>query len=331
MTVATTDPNSGAVTGWDPSEFSGDTGLEDVSASDIAIPRLQIIHDEGLFKDNLSGTTFGELEVIILGLVKQRIMWASDIDDGDKPLCKSTEFSFGFPNMRDDIAADKRFPWAESNFEPAQAQPIELAAGQSPAHPNGWSSNGLPVLPCAACKFKEWTKGSNGKNVPPPCTEQHTYPVLYKNENEVWTPALLTFQRTGIKPSKTYISSFAQTGQPMFTVVTTIGLTQQSRGMVKYSVPWFKRGSTSDRNAWAEYATQYRTIRDFVRSAPRRQDEEDAPAASNNENTAPEAPVNVTATTQPTPPPTPSPAPTPPSPQPTPPPAAVADDDDLPF
>lgn len=337
MTVAPA--NTGAVEAWNPDEFDGVTGLEDVGAGDVIIPRLQIVHAEGVFKDNLSGATFEKLEVILLGPVKQRIMWADEMEDGDKPLCKSPNFAHGFPNMRDDVAADKKFPWNESNFEPSQAVPVEIGPAQDRSLPEGWSSNGLPVLPCASCKFQQWGTGSNGKSTPPPCTEQHTYPVLYKNEHDSWTPALLTVQRTGIKPSRTYMSAFAQTKQPMFTVYTTIGLTQQSRGSVKYSVPTFKRGDATDRNQWGELAEQYRTIRNWIRSAPRRQDEEEgAPAApASNVNTAPNPNVDSTgaaqATTTPAPSPTPPPEPTPPAPPaPTPPPpAAAVEDDDLPF
>lgn len=345
MTVANTEP--GAVEAWDPTQYDGDTGLEDVGAGDVVIPRLQIQHTEGVFKDNLSGAEFPELRLIILGLIKQRIMWSDDVEDGEKPLCKSPDHVHGFPNQREDLPVDKRFPWSESNFDPSHAQPLILTPGADPVFPNGWNSNGLNVLPCASCKFQLWGNDKNGKSVPPMCTEQHTYGVLYSPEEGVWTSALLTLQRTGIKPSKTYVSSFAQQKQPMFTVETTLTLNQQSRGSVKYCVPIFKKGPATDRNQWLDYANTYRSIRDFVRSAPRRQDEEEDGAVvepSSNENTAPAAavpqpatlvaeppaasPPQATATEAPAAAPpvaTPAAAPAPP------PPAAAVADDDLPF
>lgn len=283
MTVTTT--GGGAVEPYDPSQF-GDVGLEDISASDVAIPRLRIKHDEGVFEDSLSKSTFPRLQAVLLGLVKQRIYWHADVDDGDKPLCKSTNFDYGFPNQRDDVAADKRFPWAKSNFEPSQAQPIEIE--KSAAYPQGWSSNGLPVLPCAQCVFKEWPK--SGEKGGPPCAEQHTYPLLYTpDEGESWQPALLTLQKTGIKPSRSYLSYFAQSKQPMFTSYTELTLTQQSRGSVKYSVPNLRRLEQTPREQWAEFADQYRNIREFVRSAPRAADEEgdSTSGTASNVNTAP--------------------------------------------
>lgn len=322
-----------------------DTGLEDVDVSDVIIPRLQIQHTTGTWKDNLSGVEYPSLNVILLGLVKQRIMWGEDIEDGDKPQCKSPDFVHGFPNLREDVAAVKRFPFDDSNFSPSDAQPVEIDSGVDKAFPEGYSSNGLPVLDCASCSFSQWGTGPSGKGVPPRCSEQHTYAVLYEAEVGVWTPALVTLQRTGIKPSRSYISGFAQSKTPMFTVITELGLQQNSRGSVKYSVPTFKRMSASDRDYWGEYAEQYRSIRRFIRAAPHRKDEEGeaAPEPAANVNTGPAATAPATpadppfaapeaapaATAAPAAAPVSAPAPAQAAPAPAP--AAPDDDDDLPF
>lgn len=324
MTVDTT--GGSAVEPWNSEEF-GDVGLEDVGVGDVVIPRLSIVHDEAVFKNNLTGETHDTLTVVLLGLVKQRIFWADDIDEGDKPLCKSPDFAHGFPQMRTDIPADKQFPWAESNFDPANF-PAEKGI------------NGHVTLPCDSCVFAQWGKDSAGKNTPPPCNEQHTYPLLIVGEDGETQPALLTVQKTGIKPSRTYISGFASSKTPFFTQYTQLSLDLQKRGSVKFSVPQFRRAGGTDRAWWAEYADQFRSIRSFIREAPRpAEGTEDAePAPSNNENTAPAAPP-----TPPKAPAAPPKAPTPPSPPKVAAPAAPApaeapaesassdDDDDLPF
>jgi hypothetical protein len=296
-------PEGGAVV--NPDDYA-DIGLEDVGVSDVVIPRLQIIHDEALLKNNLSGETFDKLNVILLGLVKQRVMWADEVgESGSRPLCKSPDFENGFPNVRDDVPKDRRFDWSQSNFSPED-------------FPADKGLNGMVTLPCAQCVFKEWDKQGWKQ---PPCAEQHTYPLLYTtDEGESWAPALFTTQKTGIKPSRQYISSFAQTKTPMFTVYTELSLVLQSRGTVKYSTPSFKRRGQTERENWTEYGNQYRSIREFIRQAPRRQDDEEEPAASSNENTAPEtAPASSPA-------PTPAPAAATSAPA-----AAPAGDDDLPF
>lgn len=298
----TVEPHAGA--GSDvaiPDEWA--TGLEDVGVGDVVIPRLTIIHDQGRFKNNLSNEEFETIDAVVLGLVKQRVMWDAVVEDGDKPECKSPDFEHGFPNVRDDIPKDKRFPWEKSNFNPADFPPE-----------NG--INGLVTLPCSSCIFTQWDKGDWKQ---PPCAEQHTYPLVYTPDGgDTWIPALFTTQKTGIKPSKQFISSFAQTKTPMFTARTTIGLTLQSRGSVKYSVPTFRRTGPSERENWAEYAEQYRTIRDYIRTAPRPGDDEDEPVApSSNVNAAPVAES--------------APAPQPAAAAASAPAAEPAGDDDLPF
>jgi hypothetical protein len=336
MTIQTPESNGGQVA--IPDEFNN-IGLEDVGATDVVIPRLSIVHKEAEFKNNLSGEQFPVLNAIVLGLVKQRIMWPDDVEDGDKPMCKSPDFTNGFPNLdTENTKADKRFPIDKSNFSLADF-PAERGL------------NGLVTLPCQSCIFSQWDKGDWKQ---PPCSEQHTYPLLYTLDSDEairageasYTPALFTTQRTGIKPSRTYISGFAQAGTPMFTVHTQITLDLNKRGTVEYSVPKFRRGGQTDRSMWGEYGQQMLQIRDFIRTPPRNHEEdESAVTMSSNENTAPAAAAPAAAPAEATP--APAPAAAAPAAEPTPAPAAepvatpaaaapaapapAAADDDLPF
>ena len=90
-----------------PADLAG-VGLEDVDAGDITVPRLKIVHAEGVFQDNLSNAKFAELNVILLGLVKQRLMWDVEVEDDAKPLCKSADFDHGIPS--------DSFPWEASGL-----------------------------------------------------------------------------------------------------------------------------------------------------------------------------------------------------------------------
>lgn len=339
MTVDTTGAG-GSVSAFDKAAMD-DLGLGDVGAADITLPRIQIDHTEGKFKNNLSGEMFDTLRCIILGVVKQRIMWDKKVNDGDKPMCKSPDFDNGFPNMGLDgkTLPEKLFPFAKSNFNPADFPPEK-------------GLNGLVTLPCASCQFKEWDhNGFDQKQ--PPCSEQHTYPMMYETEDGGLMPALFSVQKTGIRPSRTYLNVFVQAHKPMFTVFTEIALNQQSRGNVTYSVPVFRKKEPTDETTWGEFGQQYRSIREFIRQPPRRQDEEgEEGVASDNTNTGPVTPtpapaVTVPASVQPAAAATPAPAQ--PAPVATPPAAAAssvpagatastaspapvaAEDDDLPF
>lgn len=271
MTVQTT---AGAevqpYSSYDPG-MADDTGLGDLDASDFVIPRLGIQHKTSLLKDNLSGEEFPRLEVVLLGLVKQRIMWHPTVDEGDKPMCKSPNFDVGFPTMEGNPKG-KNFPFKQSNFNPehGQVDPVLTLGGQQVKV----MTNGHPVLPCGSCRFKDWETHPNGKN--PWCSEQHTLPIMYRpDESTPWVLAIMTLQKSGITPSKKYLTSFARSKTAPYTVITELTLQGVSRGDTDYSVPVFKKIGNTERSDWAEYAESYRSVREFVRRAPRPKDVDD--------------------------------------------------------
>lgn len=228
-----------------------DTGLEDFDTTDMVMPRLTIDHGEAKFVDNLTGEKHEKMQVVMLGLIKQRILWDTEVNDGDKPLCKSFDFRSGIPD-------EARFPWDASGFDKADFD---------------------EKLPCDACALKEWD--SHPQRGTPWCSEQHTFPVLMSTgENVYAAPAILTVQRSAIKASKSYLTGFARSKTPLYTVVTEISLNAQKRGSVNYAVPSFVRVGATDDEQWSEYAQHYRTIREFISTPPPTDDEPSSPAAN---------------------------------------------------
>lgn len=223
-------------------------GLEDVNPSDLVTPRLTINHRDGEFVNSLTGETYSglngnHLEVVVLGLVKQRILWPPTMNsEDDPPLCKSLEFVNGRPSSN--------FPWSESGF--SQADYTDLA------------------LPCDSCALREW--GSHPNTNSPWCNEVHTYPILLPDiinpetgAWEAWSPCLFSVKSTGIKPSRTYYTSFSTTKQPMFIVTTKLSLQLNKKSAsVTYCVPQFSRGTTTDPDNYQEWANQYRSIRTWL-------------------------------------------------------------------
>jgi len=298
-------------------DYELETGLEDFSMEDAVIPRLSIVHKEGQFRDSLSNEQFSKLNVIILGLVKQRVLWHPDVDDDDWPMCRSANHTTGFPNMNENQPKEKTFPWEKSGFDPNDYPPGE---------------DGLIRLPCSGCQLKEWKSHPDGKR--PYCTEQFTLPLLYDpRDSGDWVPALITFQKTGLKPLKSYLTSFARSRQPAYTAITEIGLDMMRRGSTDYSVPNFKRIGDSEEPHWREYAVNYRTMRDFLVADPssREEDEGDDTPSAPAANVASPPPASEPAAREETvvveEPVAPEPTPTAPAA----PAAAADDDDDLPF
>lgn len=229
-----------------PAIPAGDNvGLEDFDlATDAVMPRIQIDHREGLYVDSLTNETHERMDVILLGLCKGRVLWPEEVADNAKPLCKSYNFREGHPD-------ETLFPWRASGFSPDQPTPLS----------------------CEDCKLKEWGSGQNGS---PWCTEQHNFALLTQQgdpADDLWTPALLTLQRSGLKPSRAYCTSFARSKTPLYTVQTTIGLTQHKKGSVPYAVPSFIKGAPTDPDLWSYFADQYRTIAGFITAAPVGEDE----------------------------------------------------------
>ena len=249
------------------------TGLEDFDqAIDAVMPTLRIEHKDGTFVDGLSGESFPELKIILLGLIKQRVLWEADMDESSKgPLCRSYDFKTGVPEI-------DRFPWKSSGFDKA-------------------ALDADPELPCESCNLKDW--GSHPKRDAPWCSEQHTFAVLQPvGDDGGLAPALLTVQRSAIKPSRTYMTSFARTKTPLYTVWTKITLDSRRKGSVDYAVPKFIRAEATQQNEWPMFAQQYRQIRQFVQT-PRTRDEDEnatpgaAPASDPTSSTSPTAPPAV--------------------------------------
>lgn len=314
-----------------------DTGLEDFDSRDGVLPRIKIVHEEGLWEDNLSNQRMSVLRFIPLGLVKQRVLFHNIVEDGDVPMCKSPDFNQGFVNL--DAPSKKSFPWAEAGFDPSDYPP---------------NQDGQVVLPCNGCQLKEW--GSHPALDTPYCSEQWTLPLFYDatgdegdGSDPEWMPALMTLQKTSLKPIRSYLTPFSRTSKAPFQNVAHGTLKVLTRGRNEYSVPSFSKGSSTDPADWSDYAEQYRGMRAMLTQAPR--NEEDAPAGrpTNNENKAPEqqqAAAQAAAPPQTQPEPTPAeaqpqaqaapaqaapPQAAPPQQAAAPTPAPAADDDDLPF
>lgn len=291
----------------------GVEGLEDFDESDIVMPTLRLGANQnaGFIINNLSNERFTELECIVLGIVKSRILWSADMsDEKEMPLCRSYDFALGYPNM-------DTFPWKASGFEAPMVAAGETAPQQ--------------ILKCDDCRLQEW--GTHPKQESPWCAEQHQYVILQKVGAEtdgsggVMVPAILTLQRTGLKPSRKYFSVFAQAKTPMFVTSTRITLDTLHRGTVDYTVPTFTRGTPIPESYYPEFADTYRRIRASLHT-PYVGEVEEVPVAaptSNVHNPAPAASATPPPQTVPENPPAAAPqnvappaapAPTPPAPEP---------------
>lgn len=299
------------------------TGLEDLDPNEVQIPRIKVDHPNAVFKDGITGEEFPEIYGVLLGMVKQRIKWHPALEQREaKPQCKSNDGVMGYPNMEGPDSDDK-FPWLESGMTP----------GDMPR-----DTDGRVTIPCATCPFQKWG-GTKLKPKPPPCSELHTFPIMYSIEENgaIDRAGIVTFKGSGIKPSKAYMTGFVRNKRPLYSAYTKIKLGLNTRGMVTFSTPEFSKTGEVAVEDWPQYGEELKGLREFLRQPPRSSSDE-APAAG-SAGTLPMPSVAPVATSAPTVPAASRPAAAAPSsvidavatPASAAPPVATPDDDDLPF
>lgn len=204
-------------------------GLEDVGADDVALAMIKIDHTKAVFVDSLTGESYEEIDGVMLGLIKQRVMWDPDPDAKSGPLCKSHDSLTGHP--RD------AFPWESFKAH----EPI-----------------GSHDVACGTCTFAQW--GSHPKNDTPWCSAMYTFPVVIGESPNV--SGLLSFQRSGLAACKAYMSGFVRDRKPLFSHRTKISLEQSRKGTVYFCTPKFERGPLiEDITLWRAWQEAYNGIK----------------------------------------------------------------------
>lgn len=217
-------------------------GLEDLGMADMALPRINLLGADGLFEHSLSREKFETLDCVILGLVRQRVLWPAEMgDEKTPPLCRSLDFQTG---------------------RPSDAFPVK-AAGLKALPSDG-------TLSCEVCKLKEWDTHPQGKR--PWCGEQWHFSIMLLDGEGGLSPALWTVRGSGITPARAYLSSFLGKRKPSFTNVTKVTLEQRKKGSVRYSVPIFSMGEKTDAELYPVFRETYMATRTFLQ-AERTEDE----------------------------------------------------------
>lgn len=231
-----------------------DTGLDDLG-SDLAIPRLKILHKEGVFSDPSDNSKYAEIHCIILGLSKQRVLFDAKVDPNnpEKPMCKSPDTVTGYPNMNPENAK-KGFPWTAAKLDVRQA---------------GRDKEGRVTIACSTCFLADWDSHPLGGK--PWCSEQFVLPILFATSLEQLkagdhTPALIAMQKTGIKPTKAYLKTFQLRKLGAYTAYTKLNLLMERTGDNVFSKPVFTREGDTDRGDWLDYIEQFRAIEGFLKS-----------------------------------------------------------------
>lgn len=233
--VAVSDDGKSAIERFQ-AEFGGGVpvGLENVGSDDLSLAIIRIDHEENKFLDSLTGQHYDELDGVILGLLKQRVLWDPDQDSKAPLLCKSRDANVGNPR--------EEFPWEE----------YRKHGGQEVA--------GSETIACGSCSLAKW--GTHPKNDTPWCSLQYAFPFAFGTDEQV--AGLLTVQRSSLKGAQKYISAFVRDAVPLFAFKTKITLNGNRKGTVKYSTPNFIRGEAIEDpalfRAWSDQYTQIKAL-----------------------------------------------------------------------
>lgn len=238
-----------------PEDLAGlETGIDDLSMDEIPTPRISIDHnpkgfDEGKYTDNQTGMFRDEFVGIVLGFVRQRIMWPANLEESvGMPMCKSNDSTRGMPNV-DTSAGDGMFPWHESAFNPNEV-PVDPEYNRV-------------ILPCANCQFKDWT-GKGAKRTPPRCSEVFNLVVMFDAYGTgQMMPGFFSAKRSSIQPVKQYLAQFMQRNVPAYSQFAHFSLQHLTRGKNPYSVPVIKSVGPTDQRLWPDFSENYKTLREF--------------------------------------------------------------------
>lgn len=240
-----------------PSDYDASvTGLEDFGVEDLKLPRLSIDHEKGGYVDSLAPElVYPSIEVIPLGLIKQRVLWPAIMGDDNgnkKPMCRSVDNKIGYPNT---VSTDplEAFPWQASAWQQKDF-PVD--------------SEGRTTLPCDNCRLQTWGSHPDGKKTW--CSQQHAIVLLYAPEgNQPSMLALFTAQRSSINVSKGFFATIVRQEQPAYAFTGKWGLTAQTRGKNKYYVPTMVISGRTSQTDWSVYQRNYLSVRDMITRAPR--------------------------------------------------------------
>lgn len=235
-----------------PSDYMN-TGLDDLG-SDLMVPRLKIAHKEGKYVDPSDNMKYDEIHCVILGLVKQRVLFDAKVDptNPEKPMCKSPDTKTGYPNMKPE-SAKKGFPWTAAKLDVNQA---------------GRDTEGRVTIACSTCFLTDWNSHPLGDK--PWCSEQFTLPILFASslaqlQAGEGMPALISLQKTAIKPTKKYLQTFQVKKLGAYTAYTKMGLLMERTGDNVFSKPVFTREGDTDRSMWLDFIDQFEAIEKFLK------------------------------------------------------------------
>lgn len=200
-----------------------ETGLEEMDAGDLIIPRLTITQpttpdiaaeNQGKFCVNITGDFQDEMTAAMIKLSKSRILFPEKYKRDNEPLCRSHDFK----TPANDI------PGAQPMCDTCELLP--LAPGEKKAKHK--------------CAYANWTEDEKGKPVPPRCQEVWNSLIVDIN---LYMPMWFSLKSTALKPFRKIVSAISMItkakNKPMWSMKFDMKLTKTTNDSGTFYVPDF--------------------------------------------------------------------------------------------
>lgn len=170
-----------------------ETGLEDMDAGDLIIPRLTITQpstpdidaaNQGKFCVNITGDFQEGMSVVMIKLSKSRVLFPEKYKRDNEPLCRSHDFKV----PANDIAG---------------ATPMAESCGLLPLAPGEKKAKHI-------CPYANWTVDEKNKPVPPRCQEVWNSLIV---DLESYMPMFFSLKSTALKPFRKIVSAMSMISQ----------------------------------------------------------------------------------------------------------------------
>jgi hypothetical protein len=245
-----------------PNNENFETGMEDMDAGDLIIPRLSITQpttpdiaaeNQGKFHVNITGDFQEAMSAVMIKLSKSRILFPEKYKRDNVPLCRSHDFK------------------VPANDIP-EAKPMAESCGLLPLVPGEKKAKHI-------CPYANWTADEKNKPVPPRCQEVWNSLIV---DLDSYLPMWFSLKSTALKPFRKIVSAISMISQakkiPMWGMKFDMSLYKEINDSGTFYIPTFSSPAALDK----ENAVNMAAIRQQLAGVD---------VKDSSEQLAPEAPV----------------------------------------
>jgi hypothetical protein len=224
--------------------------------------QIRINHDRGVFTNH--GSHIGKsLDVIILGLVRQREYWQGEAGSR-RMACESVDYEIGY-------ARANTFDYDAAGFD----------RRNYPGPPSGE----IVKLKCEDCQLRKWQEKATGSGrTPPPCSSTWMLPIVlaptpiedrvdllklpFSKNNLTKSVKLMPVKFSSQRSLEKYLTPFRDSKTAAYTVRTRISLSRREKDGRRFSDAAFEQLDKVGGATYPDLSEALRTMREYLTEPP---------------------------------------------------------------